>query len=152
MPGQFPGARPVPPLVQTSAIKWPDVRLADTSSKTPASPGTNPEVEEFRKWSSDIDDSLTEINQKLNFLLSETQAFRAMEAHYKGLQESTPIGTNLGNSCHRLDLHHQTIIETVQKLDTTMKQVDDLTRDFSQSKDGSEVTVSFRSSGRKQTH
>ncbi|KAK1703425.1 uncharacterized protein BDZ83DRAFT_644936 [Colletotrichum acutatum] len=72
-----------------------------------------------------------------------------MEAHYKNLQESTPMGTNLSNSCHRLDLHQQTIVETVQKLDTTMKQVDDLTREVTHLRDGSEVTVSFRSSGRK---
>ncbi|EXF86382.1 hypothetical protein CFIO01_00079 [Colletotrichum fioriniae PJ7] len=147
MPGQFPGARSIPPL--TSSVHWPDVLLTENISKAPASPTANPEVEEVRKWRSEIDKSLAEITIKLNFLLSETQEFRAMEAHYKNLQKSTPMGTNLTNSSHRLDLHQQTIVETVQKLDTTMKQVDDLTREVSYLKDGSEVTVSFRSSGRK---
>ncbi|KAG7044252.1 hypothetical protein JMJ77_0012067 [Colletotrichum scovillei] len=149
MPGQFPGARSFPPLVQTSNVQWPDVRLAENTSMAPASPTANPEVEEFRKWRSGIDKSLADIHLKLDYLLSETQEFRAMEAHYKNLQESTPMGTNLSNSCHRLDLHQQTIVETVQKLDTTMKQVDDLTREVTHLRDGSEVTVSFRSSGRK---
>ncbi|OHW98826.1 hypothetical protein CSPAE12_02516 [Colletotrichum incanum] len=108
MPGPYP--------------QWPDVQQASTSQESMPLI-VDPAVEKILNWSAGIDKSIVEINQKLDFLLLETKAFRGMEAHYKKLQEQTPMGTNLSNSCRRLDIHQQNILDTVQKLDKMMKQM-----------------------------
>ncbi|GKT70178.1 hypothetical protein ColTof4_02601 [Colletotrichum tofieldiae] len=144
MPGPYPqvllNSKP-------SYSQWPNVQQASTSQES--MPMTvDPAMEKLLNWSAGIDNSIVAINQKLEFLLLETKAFRGMEAHYKKLQEQTPMGTNLSNSCQRLDIHQQNILDTVQKLDKTMKQIECLTSDIDRLKEGNEVTVSIKS-GRK---
>lgn len=69
-----------------------------------------------------------------------------METEYRELhKKETSMGTNLANSCHRLDIHQQNIVDTVQKLDSTMRQVRYLTSEINQMKNGSELTVSIKS-------
>ncbi|KAK1959967.1 hypothetical protein LY78DRAFT_341727 [Colletotrichum sublineola] len=99
----------------------------------------------FLEWSAGIDRSMAEINRKLDFLLLETKAFRGMEAHYgKLLSEQTSAGTALPNACQRLDAHRQSVFETVQRLDVTAKQVEDLAGEIDRLREGSEVTVSIK--------
>ncbi|GKT45186.1 uncharacterized protein ColSpa_05367 [Colletotrichum spaethianum] len=107
-----------------------------------------PAVAKLLNWSAGIDKSIIDIRQKLEFLLLETRAFRGMEAHYKKLQEQTPLGTSLSNSCQRLDIHQHNVLETAQKFEKTMKQVARLTVDIDRLKEGNEITVSINS-GRK---
>ncbi|WQF85903.1 hypothetical protein CDEST_10917 [Colletotrichum destructivum] len=138
MPGQYP---------QTSVFPWPiiqNVSAPKPQQRSPSPVVVDPTVEKLLQWSAGIDKSIVEVNQKLEFLLHETKAFRGMETHYKKLQEQTALGTNLANSCQRLDIHQQNILDTAQKLGKTMKQVESLSHDIDRLKDGNEVTVSIK--------
>ncbi|KAK1594114.1 uncharacterized protein LY79DRAFT_589287 [Colletotrichum navitas] len=144
-PTEMPGAYP-----QTSQIQWPDVRHASAPPQQPAPRAAgDPAVGRLLEWSAGIDRSIAEINRKLDFLLLETKDFRGMEAHYRALlREQTSAGTALPNACRRLDAHRQSVLETVQRLDGTAKQIEGLALDLERLREGSEVTVSIKP-GRK---
>ncbi|EFQ36010.1 uncharacterized protein GLRG_11154 [Colletotrichum graminicola M1.001] len=141
-PTEMPGAYP-----QTSQIQWPDVRYA--SGPPPEQPAPraagDPAVERLLEWGAGIDRSIVEINRKLDFLLLETKDFRGMEAHYRALlREQTSAGTALPNACRRLDAHRQSLLQTVQRLDGTVNQIEGLALDIERLREGSEVTVSIK--------
>ncbi|KAK1985449.1 hypothetical protein LZ30DRAFT_747149 [Colletotrichum cereale] len=145
-PTKMPGAYP-----QTSQFQWPDVQRASAppAAAAAAAAAADPAVGRLLEWSAGVDRSVAEINRKLDFLLLETKAFRGMEAHYRELlREQTPAGTALPNACRRLDAHRQSVLETVQRLDGTAKQVEGLALDLDRLRGGSEVTVSIKP-GRK---
>ncbi|TKW55501.1 hypothetical protein CTA1_6906 [Colletotrichum tanaceti] len=131
----------------TSVFPWPNIQTVSTpkppqqQQRPPPPVVVDPAVEKLVRWSAGIDKSIVEINQKLEFLLHETKAFRGMETHYKKLQEQTALGTNLANACQRLDIHQQNILDTVHKLDKTMKQVESLTHDIDRLEDGNEREI-----------